>query len=66
MLPSKLKALNGLSTDASSDDLSSAPVKITKEALVSLFHIFILTFCFLSLPSNYLWSATVVLNLHLN
>jgi len=34
MLPSKLKALNSCSTDGSSDD-EEAPVKITKEALVS-------------------------------
>lgn len=34
MLPSKLRALNDCSTDESSDN-DDAPVKITKEALVS-------------------------------
>lgn len=34
MLPAKLRALNDCSSDGSSDD-DDAPVKITKEALVS-------------------------------
>lgn len=36
MLTSKLRALNDCSTDESSDN-DDAPVKITKEALVSTF-----------------------------
>lgn len=36
MLPSKLRALNDCSSDESSDN-DDAPVKITKEALVSNF-----------------------------